>query len=262
MTARKTSRSVRRVVLISSSEDESMRVVGSASHSQPRSKLVSMSAACQRPPPLTEADLACRQNPSPKSKRPASARKRKRGKPEVVVEIPATRRPRRTTTTSSQGTLLAETPARSKANRRPASLPRAAASDPLQDARSASSSAQRNATDPPTAFALLQARLDRLKDCSGERLYEDMPYLDTESDLSDTESLMDWEAQRDRLAEIKTKVQRVLPAELRPFKGVLAKAGVTDTVTLKRVIKPDRVKRFVKRLSEVRLDPSFCAVKD
>lgn len=52
------------------------------------------------------------------------------------------------------------------------------------------------------------------------------------------------------MVEIKRKVMRVLPAELRPFKGVLAKAGVKDTVTLKRVIKPDRVKRFVKKLSE------------
>ena len=105
--------------------------------------------------------------------------------------------------------------------------------------------------------------MDRSKVCPPERLYADMPYLDTESDLSDTGSLMDWEAHRDNLAEIKRKVMRVLPAELRPFKGALAKAGVRDTVTLKRVIKPDRVKRFVKKLSEVGTrGPSLCAGKD
>ena len=171
----------------------------------------------------------------------------------MVIEIPAVPRARQTTKSSSQGTALAETPGRSEAERPPASLPKAAALDRLRDARSASSGSQRTATIPPTAVALLQARLDRSKLRSPERLYADMPYLDTESDLSDTESLMDWEAQRDSLAEIKRKVRCALPAELRLFKGVLAKAGVKDAVTLKRVIKPDRVKRFVKKLSEVSL---------
>ena len=57
MVARKSSRHIRRVVLISSSEDESMRVVASAN--QPRSKCVYLLTAAA----LTEADLVCRQNP-------------------------------------------------------------------------------------------------------------------------------------------------------------------------------------------------------
>lgn len=159
MTARKSSKPVRRVVLISSSEDESMRVVGSAGQAQ------------SRPRPA-----------------PAAARKRKRGSSEVIVESPAPRRARQSTTNTSQDTIFAETPGRFWADRPPA---RAANLGSFQDARSASASSQRVVMPPPTAIALLEARLARSKLCSPKRLYADMPYLDTESDLSDTESLMD-----------------------------------------------------------------------
>ena len=171
----------------------------------------------------------------------------------MVVEIPAPRVARQVTIGPPQVTSLAETPGRSEAERPPASLPKAAALDRPRDARSATLALRRVAVTPPTAVALFEARLKRSQLCSPERLYENMPYLDTESDLSESDSLMNWEAQRDSMAEIKIKVRRVLPAELRPFKRVLAKAGATDTVTLKRIIEPGQVKGFVNELSEVNI---------
>lgn len=147
-----------------------MRVVGSAGQAQSRPRCVYPLWAYTAVPVLT-LYVSDAGRPAP-----AAARKRKRGSPEVIVEIPAPRRARQSTTNTSQDTIFAETPGRFWADRPPA---RAANLGSFQDARSASASSQRVVMPPPTAIALLEARLARSKLCSPERLYEDMPYLDT-----------------------------------------------------------------------------------
>lgn len=217
MVARKSSQAVRRTVEVPSSEDESMRVVASG--------------------------MRFRSHP-----RLRSAQKRVRAIPEVVIEIQAGRLSRQSSTSTSQSTLLAESPAARRIGAIPATPAAAIASGLRQTDKSSTSAAKIAARSPPTAAEVLQAALaEREQRLPGDDC--DVPRVETDSSGDDEQKA--WNASREERFFLKRRVRAVreaFPAVLHEFRPLLRKAGIKDEAYLREVVNANLVDRFVQDL--------------
>ena len=171
--------------------------------------------------------------------------------PEVVVEIQARRLSRQSSTSTSQSTLLADTPAARRIGAIPATPAAAIASALRQTDKSYPSAAEVAARPPPTAAEVLQAALaERKQRLPGDDC--DVPRVETDS--SGDEEQKAWNASREERFLLKRRVRAVreaFPAVLHEFRPLLKKAGIKDEAHLREVINGNLVDKFVQDLRAV-----------